>query len=79
MAAFHAAMAFIVAKTGQSPKTHNGARSEFGRLARDEPLISRDQVSLLDGPMNLKTSLIMVRNKPYPRSKQRGPSTRQPN
>lgn len=42
MAAYHAAMAFIVSRTGKSPKTHSGARSEFGRLAREEPRISRD-------------------------------------
>ena len=34
MAAYHAAMALIVARTGRSPKTHSGTRSEFARLAR---------------------------------------------
>jgi uncharacterized protein (UPF0332 family) len=34
MAAYHAAMALIVARTGRSPKTHGGTRSEFARLAR---------------------------------------------
>ena len=41
MAAYHAAMALIVARTAKSPKTHSGARSEFARLVRDEPRISR--------------------------------------
>lgn len=37
MAAYHAALAFIVARTGRSPKTHSGARSQFARLARGTP------------------------------------------
>lgn len=36
------------------PKTHSGARSEFGRLARDEPRITREQVSLLGWTYELK-------------------------
>jgi uncharacterized protein (UPF0332 family) len=47
-------MAFIVARTGKSPKTHSGARSEFARLARDERGISREQVSLLGWSYELK-------------------------
>ena len=54
MAAYHAAMAFIAACTGTSPKTHSGARSEFGRLAREEPRITRQQVSLLGWTYELK-------------------------
>jgi uncharacterized protein (UPF0332 family) len=54
MAAFHSAVAFIVARTSKSPKTHSGARSEFARLARDEPRISREQVSLLGWSYELK-------------------------
>jgi uncharacterized protein (UPF0332 family) len=54
MAAYHAALAFIVARTGKLPKTHSGARSEFARLAREEPGISRDQVSLLGWSYELK-------------------------
>jgi uncharacterized protein (UPF0332 family) len=54
MAAYHAAVAFIVARTSKSPKTHSGARSEFARLARDEPRISREQVSLLGWSYELK-------------------------
>lgn len=54
MAAFHAALAFIVARTGKSPKTHSGTRSEFARLARDEHRISREQVSLLGWSYELK-------------------------
>ena len=47
MATYHAAMAFIFARTSVSPRTHSGARSEFGRLARQEARITREQVSLL--------------------------------
>ena len=54
MAAYHAAVAFIVAHGSKSPKTHSGARSEFARLARDEPRISREQVSLLGWSYELK-------------------------
>jgi uncharacterized protein (UPF0332 family) len=54
MAAFHAALAFIVASTGKSPKTHSGTRSEFARLARGEQRISREQVSLLAWSYELK-------------------------
>jgi len=42
MAAYHAALAFIGARTGKSPKTHSGARSELSEIARDEPRISRE-------------------------------------
>lgn len=34
---FHAAQAFIFEKTGKVAKTHNGVRSEFLRLTKDEP------------------------------------------
>ena len=46
MAAYHAAVAFIAARTGKSAKAHSGARSEFARLAREGPRIGREQVSL---------------------------------
>ena len=54
MAAYHAALAFIAARTGKSPKTHSGACTEFARLAREEPRIGRDQVSLLAWSYELK-------------------------
>jgi uncharacterized protein (UPF0332 family) len=37
LAAFHAAQAFIFEQTGRTPKTHQGVRSRFGALAREEP------------------------------------------
>jgi uncharacterized protein (UPF0332 family) len=55
MAAYHAALAFIFARTAKSPKTHSGARSEFARLAQVESTrISREQVSLLGWSHELK-------------------------
>jgi uncharacterized protein (UPF0332 family) len=36
-AAFHAAQAFIIHRTGKIAKTHSGVRSEFFRLARETP------------------------------------------
>jgi len=56
MAAYHAALAFIAARTGTSPKTHSGTRSEFGRLARAESRITREQVSLLGWTYELKNA-----------------------
>ena len=56
MAAFHAAMALIAARTGKSPKTHSGTRSEFARLAREEPAITREHVSLLGWSYELKNA-----------------------
>ena len=35
-AAFYAAEAYIVARTGKIAKTHSGVRSEFNRLIQDE-------------------------------------------
>lgn len=56
MAAFHAAMAFISARTGKSPKTHSGVRSEFARLALQEVRIGREQVSFLGWSYELKNA-----------------------
>ena len=39
LAGFHAAQAFIFERTGRTPKTHQGVRSRFGLLAREEPAI----------------------------------------
>ena len=36
-AAFHAAEAFIIDRSGKIVKTHSGMRSEFTRLAKDTP------------------------------------------
>ncbi len=38
-AAFHAAEAFVVERTGKIAKTHSGLRAEFTRLTRETPAI----------------------------------------
>ena len=40
LAGFHAAQALIFERTGRTPKTHRGVRSQFGRLAVTEPRIT---------------------------------------
>jgi len=40
LAGFHAAQARIFERTGRTPKTHRGVRSQFGSLAVAEPRIS---------------------------------------
>jgi uncharacterized protein (UPF0332 family) len=40
-AAFHAAEAFIIERTGKVAKSHSGVRSEFGRLAKDTPSLDK--------------------------------------
>ena len=56
MAAYHAALALITARTQRSPKTHSGVRSEFARLAQAERRINRGQVSLLGWAYELKSA-----------------------
>ncbi|MEJ0016492.1 MAG: HEPN domain-containing protein [Acetobacteraceae bacterium] len=56
MAAYHAALAFIVGCGGKAPKTHSGVRSEFARLARGEMRIGRAQVALLGWSYELKNA-----------------------
>jgi uncharacterized protein (UPF0332 family) len=46
-AAFHAAEALIVDKTGRVAKSHSGVRSEFARLTRDDPRIPRTTTAFL--------------------------------
>jgi uncharacterized protein (UPF0332 family) len=40
-AAFHAAEAFIIERTGKIAKTHSGLRSEFARLAKETPELDK--------------------------------------
>ncbi len=37
LAAFHAAQAFTLERSGQVSKTHSGVHSQFGKLAKDDP------------------------------------------
>ncbi|MBI5312687.1 MAG: HEPN domain-containing protein [Methylocystis sp.] len=53
-AAYHAAQAFIFERTGKAAKSHNGVRSEFARLAKEEPGIDRSFSAFLARAYNLK-------------------------
>jgi uncharacterized protein (UPF0332 family) len=55
IAGFHAALAFIAAKSDKAPKTHSSTRSEFARLAREEPRIDRLFTTFLAESYKLKT------------------------
>ncbi len=46
-AAFHAAEAFIVERTGKIAKTHSGVRTEFARLLRETPESGRTLLRFL--------------------------------
>jgi uncharacterized protein (UPF0332 family) len=54
MAAYHAAQAFTLSRTGKAPKTHSGARSEFTRVSRTEPAIPRRPTAFLASAYELK-------------------------
>ncbi|MGO9673936.1 MAG: HEPN domain-containing protein [Methylocella sp.] len=54
LAAYHAAQALICDRTGKITKTHSGARSEFARLAKDDPLIDRTFTTFLAQAYALK-------------------------
>jgi len=55
IAVFHAAEAYIFEHTGKVAKTHRGVRSEFTRLAKNEPRIGRDLVTFLGTAYQFKT------------------------
>jgi uncharacterized protein (UPF0332 family) len=55
LAAYHAAEAYVFHCTGKIAKTHSGLRSEFNRLAKDEPRIGRDLVQFLSTAYELKS------------------------
>lgn len=54
LAAFHTAQAFLFERAGKIHKTHNGVRSEFGRLTRDDARFTDDLRSFLARSYNLK-------------------------
>ncbi len=53
-AAYQAAQAYIFTGTGQTAKTHSGVRSEFPRLAKDDPRIDRSFLTFLAQAYTLK-------------------------
>ena len=54
LAAFHAAQAFIFNSTGKVAKTHSGVRSEFSRLAKEEPRLDKSFSNFLANAYTLK-------------------------
>lgn len=54
LAAYHAAQAYVFDTTGRSAKSHSGVRSEFARLARNEPRIERAFPTFLARAYTLK-------------------------
>ena len=47
LAAFHAAQAYVVSRTGKHAKTHSGLRATFSRLAHERSEIAPDLLSFL--------------------------------
>jgi len=56
LAAFHAAEAFIVERSGRAAKTHRGVRSQFSRLAKDEGHFDRELLAFLGEGYDLKSA-----------------------
>ncbi|MBY6240683.1 HEPN domain-containing protein [Methylosinus sp. Sm6] len=56
LAAFHAAQALIFERTSKTAKSHNGVRSEFARLAKNDPNIDPSFPTFLARAYNLKAT-----------------------
>ena len=54
LAGFRAAQVLISERTGKATKTHQGVRTEFHRLTRNEPRINRSLRGFLGFAYNLK-------------------------
>lgn len=54
LAAFHAAQAYIFAKTQTVAKSHHGVHTAFNKLAQDDLRIGREQRRFLSQAYNLK-------------------------
>jgi len=55
LAAYHAAEALVVERSGKAAKTHNGPRAEFARLTRNEPRIDRSLAAFPGQAYELKS------------------------
>jgi uncharacterized protein (UPF0332 family) len=55
LAGFHAAQALIFERTGKVLKTHNGVRTEFLRLTKDDPSTDAELRAFLPQSYNLKS------------------------
>jgi len=56
LAGFHAAEAIILNRTGKIAKTHSGVRSEFARIAKNDPDLNKEWVSFLGWAYDMKTT-----------------------
>ena len=56
LACFHAAQAFVLEKTGKSTKTHNGVRTEFVRLTKDDDRVDPTLRRFLFKSYNFKSA-----------------------
>jgi uncharacterized protein (UPF0332 family) len=54
LSGYHAAQALIVAKNGKPAKTHDGVKSEFARLTKDNPRVPHDLRAFLFSASRLK-------------------------
>ena len=54
LATYHAAQAFILARTDKVAKTHSEVRSQFARVTKDDPKIERKLASFLAQAYKLK-------------------------
>jgi len=54
LAGYHAAQAFVLERTGKSPKTHRGVHTEFLRHTKDDPRLDPDLRLFLSSGYNLE-------------------------
>ncbi len=54
LTAYHAAQAFIMAANGKPAKTHDGVKSEFSRLTKDDPRVTHELRAFLFNAARLK-------------------------
>ncbi len=54
LAAFHAAQALILARTGKASRTHHGVNTTFALLARDETTLGPGAAAFLAGSYDIK-------------------------
>ncbi len=54
LTAYHAAQAFIMTTNGKPAKTHDGVKSEFSRLTKDDPRVTHELRAFLFNAARLK-------------------------
>ncbi len=54
LAGYHAAQAFITTRNGKPAKTHDGVKSEFSRLTKDDPRVAHELRAFLFSASRLK-------------------------